>query len=178
MKKRTFSLIELLVVILLVGIVYSLYFVTKKETKKDIPFTLFTMKQFLKEKSIQYKKDLKLIYYYDEKRVYLTDKNNLIYEVIPFDKQVTTYMLKHNEVLEVKVYRNIELDDKYFEPTFIYSKFEKEIYSHLILNTINNKWLYFNSYFGKDVEEFLNETQMIDYIKKKSYMPMYAGKIE
>ncbi len=179
MKKRSFTLIELLIVLVLIGIVYSIYFFTVVKSKTPIPFSLKTMKQYITNSSKVYKKkNLSLIYFFDKKVIYLIDNKNEILETIEFDGQLTTYVLKKDEILDVKQYRAIELDDHYFEPTFIYKKLDKDLYNNLILNTNKDEWYYYNTYFGAPFEKFINQDELILFIKKKDYLPMYAGNPE
>jgi len=175
MKKRGFSLIELLIVVMLIGIVYGIYFFTIVESKKPIPFSLETMKQYLENASKTYGDKLKLIYYFDGKKVYLLNDKKKILESIDFEEELTEYQLKQNERLEIKTYRAVDIDGNYFEPTFIYNKTSKEIYDDLIINNSNNQWYYFNTYFGDDFEKFINQSDLVSYIKKTQYLPMYAG---
>ena len=174
-KKRGFSLIELLIVVMLIGIVYGIYFFTIVESKKPIPFSLETMKKYLKNASKTYGDKLQLIYYFDEKKVYLINSKKELLESIDFEQELTVYQLKQDERIEIKVYKEIEIDDNTFEPTFIYSKTSKEIYDDLIINNENNQWYYFNTYFGNDFEKFINQSDLVSFIKKTQYLPMYAG---
>ncbi len=178
MKNKGFSLIELLIVIVLIGIVYGIYFFTVVESKKSVPFAISNMKLYLYNASKTHGEKLALIYNYDEKEVYLLNDNNKLLETIPFNQIITQYILKQNEVLELSYHKSVEVGDNYFTPTFIYKKVSKDVYSDLILNDDKNNWYYFNTYFGDDYNTFVNETDMINFIKKKDYLPMYAGKPE
>jgi len=177
-KNKGFSLIELLIVISLMGIVYGLYFFTVGESKKNIPFSIENMKQYLNNASKTYSDRLKLVYYFDKQIIYLVDDKNKLLETIEYKKQLTQYVLKQKELLEVKKYKSIEIDGDYFEPTFIYEKINKDIFANLILNNTKNEWLYFNTYFSDSYDKFKNESELINFIKKKNYLPMYAGKPE
>jgi len=177
-KNRGFTLIELLIVIVLMGIVYSLYFFTKQESKNTVTFTLKNMKEYLRNASVSYGDKLKLIYYFDNKVVYLTDSKNNLLESIDFDQELSEYILKKDEQIDLKHYKPVEIGENYFEPTFIYERLGKDLFSDLILNNKKNEWLYFDTYFNDSFIKFLDENRLINFIKKKDYLPMYAGKVE
>jgi len=180
MNKRAFTVIELLIVLVLIGIVYGVYFYSMVKSKNPIPFGLDNMKQYMKNASKKYDQaNLSLIYDFDNERIYLVnDKEKKILESIKFDEDFTLYELQKDENLEVKTYKNIEIDDKYFEPKMIYKNLGENIYSNIILNLKDGSWRYYNSFFGEDYVSFDEETQLIDYIKKTEYLPMSAGKPE
>ena len=90
---------------------------------------------------------------------------------------MSQFILKDNELLELKHYKAIEFDDKYFEPTFIFQRVGNDMFSNLILNK-KSEWLYFDTYFTNSYSKFIDENSLINFIKKKDYLPMYAGKIE
>ncbi len=178
MKNRGFTLVELLIVVALMAIVYGIYFFTILEKKRNIEFSIKNMKEYLNNASKTYGNRLKLIYYFDEKIIYLANDKSEPLESIDFDKPLTQYILKDDEQLEVKHYKAIEFDDKYFEPTFIYERLGDDLFANIILNNSKGEWLYFDTYFTSIYTKFKDENNLINFIKKKEYLPMYAGKIE
>lgn len=179
MNKRAFTIIELLIVLVLIGIVYSIYFYSMVKSKNPLTFNLDNMKQYIKNASKEYDSPhLMLMYNFDEREIYLVNKDKKILEKIDFDKEFTVYELKQDERLEVKEYKNIEIEDIYFEPKMIYKNIDKDIYTNLIINLEDNTWRYYNSFFGKDFVSFDEESKLINYIKKTDYLPMSAGKPE
>jgi len=177
-KNKGFSLIELLIVVSLMGIVYGVYFFTTKQNKSDKQFKLETMKSYMIDASKKHGINLKLVYYMDKKVIYLINDKYELLDSIDFDKQITQYILKKNEVLEVAQYNTIEINEEYFEPTFIYEMTNKEIFINMILNNTKNEWLYYDSYFNEKYNKFINQEELINFIKKKDFLPMYAGKAE
>lgn len=178
MKKRGFTLIELMIVLMLMGIVYGIYFFSIVQAKEKVKFSLENMKEYLQNQVKNHSEGLRLVYNFDKKIIYLIDKKKDVLKIIDFDEAVTCYDLKENEQLEVKEYEKVEIDGDYFEPAFIYENIKDDIFSNIILNNTKNQWYYYNSYFGNSYEVLLNQTELIDFIKKKEYLPMYAGKPE
>lgn len=160
------------------GIVYGIYFFTVQKNKENIAFSLSNVKEYMGNASKKYGNNLKLIYYFDKKVIYLTDNKYKVLDSIDFDEQLTQYLLKKDELLEIAQYKSIEINNDYFEPTFIYTMVDKEIFENLILNNSKNEWLYFDTYFNKSYKKFINEEELVNFIKKKDYLPMYAGKPE
>jgi len=175
--KKGFTLFELLIVVLLIGIVYGVYFFTANSSEKIITFKLENMRSYIQNQSkLLEKENLKLIYNYDKEIIYLTDEKNIILDAIKFSQHVTQYKLMDKEQLDVMDHIRVELEDENFEPTFIFYK-KGEIYSNIILNR-DNQWIYYNSYFLDESELFINQGDLIDYIKKRLYNPSIVGKIE
>lgn len=178
MRKKGFTLIELMIVLMLMGIVYGIYFYSIVQAKEKVKFSLETMKEYLHNQVKNHSEGLKLVYNFDKQIIYLLDEKKNLLKTIDFDEAVTCYELKENEQLEVKEFEKVEIDGDYFEPSFIYTNLGGDIFSNIILNNNKSQWYYYNSFFGKNYEVFLNQTELIDFIKKKNYLPMYAGKPE
>lgn len=178
MKNKGFSLIELLIVIALMGIVYGIYFFTTKQNKTNIEFSLENIKEYISYASKEYGENLELIYNKDKNIIYLTNSENNILKSINFNKNITQYLLKDNENLEVLRHNKIDIDGNYFEPTFRYKIFKNGTYTNMILNNSKNEWLYFDSYFTDYYYKFINESELINFIKKKDYFPINSGKPE
>lgn len=178
MIKKGFTLFELLIVVLLIGIVYGVYFFSANGGAKTIPFKIDNMRTYINAQSKLLQKDnLKLIYNFDSEVVYLTDEKNTILQSVKFKQPVTEYKLMDKEQLDVANHIRLELEGETFEPTFIFFK-KGEIYSNIILNTDDNRWIYYNSYFSNESESFINQSDLIDFIKKRDYIPSVAGKVE
>ncbi|MDA3909706.1 MAG: hypothetical protein PF437_11525, partial [Sulfurimonas sp.] len=92
-----------------------------------------------------------------------------------FKENVKVFLLKQDEVLESREYNNIELSDSiYFRPTLIFKKLTHDQFETLIYYTDEGKWVYISPYFD-DAQEFVNKEDIISYIKKRYYLPMYSG---
>ena len=166
----------MLIVLLLVSIVYGIYFFTISSSAKEKKFSLLKVKEFLNNEAKEHGDKLTVICDGGHKICYLLNSKQKIIKDFKFKENVKTFLLKQDEVLEPVEYKNIELsDDVYFRPTLIFKKLTHEQFETLIYyNTDDEKWVYISPYFD-DVKEFINKEAIISYIKKRSYLPMYAG---
>ncbi len=176
--RKAFTLIELMIVVLLISLVYGLYFYTIKKEKVEDKFSLFKIKTYLNTKAKKYGDKLTLICSEDSKDCYLLDSKQKIVEEFEIDERVKVFVLKDDEKLEPNRYRSIELTKKlYLEPMLIFKKLTKELFETLIYYKDDGKWVYVSPYFD-DTKEFLNKEEIISYIKKREYLPMYSGLAE
>ena len=173
--RKAFTLIELLVVVLLISIVYGIYFFTIAKSAKEEKFSLFKVKKHLNEKAKIYGDKLTLICDNDGEICYLLNDKKEIVEDFELNQKISVFLLKDDELLERARYKNIELSDKiYFQPSLIFKKLNKINFETLIYHTEDDKWVYVSPYFD-DTKEFINEEEIISYIKKREYLPMYSG---
>lgn len=177
--RRAFTLVELLIVVLLISIVYAMYFYTVKINDDDaIPFRLFNVKSFMNKKAIKYGNKLTLVCSHEKKTCYLLDAKAQLVEEFELDEKVDTYLLKANENLERTRFKNMEISENlYLEPNLIFKRFESGLFETLIYYTRDQKWIYVGPYFD-DAKEFINKEEIISYIKKKEYLPMFGGLAE
>ena len=176
--KKAFTLVELLIVVLLISIVYGIYFFTETNRNDTKKFSLFHAKEFMNLKAKRYGNKLTLICDNDSMSCYLLNNKKEILEKFKLDQKVKTFLLKKDEILEPTEYKNIELSDTiYFQPSIIFKKLTKTKFETLIYYNSDNKWVYISPYFN-DTKEFINKEEIISYIKKKTYLPMYAGLAE
>ena len=176
--RKAFTLIELLIVVLLIGIVYGLYFFTISKKNDVKKFKLFEVKEYMNTQAKEYGDKLTLICDNDDKICYILNEKKEIVKEIEFLEEVSVYLLKQDEQLEPARYKSIELTDKiYFRPNLIFKKLNEREFETLIYYTKNQKWVYVSPYFN-DTKEFENQEDIISYIKKREYLPMYAGLAE
>ncbi|WP_373035042.1 prepilin-type N-terminal cleavage/methylation domain-containing protein [Sulfurimonas sp.] len=176
--KKAFTLIEMLIVLLLVSIVYGIYFFTISSSAKEKKFSLIKVKEFLINEAKEHGDKLSIICNGENKICYLLNSKQEIIKDFKFKENVKTFLLKQDEVLESVEYNNIELnEDIYFRPTLIFKKLTHEQFETLIYYTDDGKWVYISPYFD-DAKEFINKEDIISYIKKRDYLPMYAGLAE
>ena len=174
-KKRAFTLIELMIVVLLISVVYGIYFFTISKSAKEEKFTLLNIKKYLSLKSVDYGDKLTLICNDVGKICYVLDSKKEIVEEFDFDKNIKVFTLKKDEELEPTVYKNIELTKTiYFQPSLIFKQLSPSEFETLIFYTSDDKWVYINPYFN-GTNEFINKEELISFIKKKDYLPMNAG---
>jgi len=173
--KKAFTLIELLIVVFLISIIYGIYFFTAKKREDTKEFSLFHVKEFMNIKAKKYGDKLTLICNNETQTCYLLNNKKELVEEFELDKKVKTFLLKKDEILEPIEYKNIALSDKiYFRPSLIFKKLSKTEFETLIYYNSDSKWVYVSPYFN-DTKEFINKENIISYIKKRSYLPMYAG---
>jgi hypothetical protein len=157
------------------SIVYGIYFFTVTKSNDSKKFKLFEVKKFMNTKAKVHGNQLTLICNNDSELCYLLDAKKNIVEEFDLDEKVKTYILKKDELLEPTRHRNIELSNNlYFEPSIIFKRFKNGLFETLIYYTTNDKWVYVSPYFD-DTKEFINKEDIISYIKKRDYLPMYSG---
>ena len=173
--KKAFTLIEILIVLLLVSIVYGIYFFTISQSADQKKFSLIKVKAFLNNEAKKYGDTLSIICDGDQNICYLLDSKQTIIKDFSFKENIKTFLLKQDEVLEPMQYNYITLNkDLYFRPTLIFKKLTQDQFETLIYYTDDGKWVYISPYFN-DTKEFINKVDIISYIKKRAYLPMYAG---
>ena len=176
--RKAFTLVELLIVVLLISIVYGLYFYTVKNADDAVPFKLFDVKSFMDMKAKKHGDKLTLICSNDKKNCYLLDADAKLVDEFELDEKIETYILRGDETLEPTHYKNMEVSDTlYFEPNLIFKRFKSGLFQTLIYYTRDQKWVYVSPYFD-DTKEFINKEEIISYIKKKEYLPMFGGLAE
>lgn len=174
-RQKAFTLIELMIVVLLISIVYGIYFFTVSKSARQDKFSLIHVKKYLSLQSKDYGDKLTLICNRDGKICYLLNSKKEIVDEFEFNSSHKVFTLKKDEELEPVLYKSIELSkDIYFEPSLIFRKLNNVQFESLIYYTSADKWVYINPYF-EDSKEFINKEELISYIKKKEYLPMYSG---
>ncbi len=176
--RKAFTLIELLIVVLLIGIVYGIYFYTIAKNANVKDFSLFKVKEYMNSQAKTYGEVLTIICDNEKEICYLLNEKREIVDEFEFKEQVRTYTIKENELLEPVRYKNIELTSTlYFQPDLIFKRLSKRQFETLIYYTDNSTWVYVSPYFD-DTKEFINKEEIISYIKKREYLPMYSGLAE
>nr|WP_275847929.1 hypothetical protein [Sulfurimonas sp. SAG-AH-194-I05] len=121
---------------------------------------------------------LTIICHNDKEICYLLNAKKEIVEDFEFKEKIKTFLIKEDEILEPTRYQNIELTEEiYFEPTLIYKRLSPRLFETLIYYTSENTWVYVSPFFD-DTKEFINKEEIISYIKKREYLPMYSGLAE
>lgn len=144
------------------------------KSAKEKKFSLIKVKEYLKQENKEYGDRLTIICG-ESKTCYLLNAKKKIIKEIELQQKVKTFLLKRDEILEPTRYRNITLTDAlYFQPTLIYKQLSSTQFETLIYYTEDSKWVYISPYFD-DAKEFINQEDLISYIKKRDYLPMYAG---
>ena len=175
LMKKAFSLIELLIVILLIGITYGIYFYTYSPNVSQPELKIRNLKEFLNFYSKEHGDILSLICDSSDKICYLLNKDEEVIDNFVFEEDVVVYTLKEKEYLEPIYYNDIELDGNRFEPSLIFKRIGKELFTNLIILKENDDWIYISPYFDDEMNTFINQEEIITYIKKRDYLPVYAG---
>lgn len=176
--RKAFTLIELLIVVLLIGIVYGVYFFTIAKNANVKEFSLFNVKEYMNTQAKIFGDVLTIICDNEKEICYLLNEKKEIVDEFEFKEEVKTFIIKEDELLEPIRYKNIELSEKiYFEPDLIFKRLSARQFETLIYYTKNSTWVYVSPYFD-DTTEFINKEEIISYIKKREYLPMYSGLAE
>jgi len=151
--KKAFSLFELLLVVILISLVYSLV-LDKMNGKKKVNTT-----SLMNLKSSMLEKNQNLLIIYDK-----CSKSNLDIDLNLF-KDIKVYSLK-GEVLEKKEFAPIKIKDKIYNVCFKYEIFPNKSSSSFIAKK-DEKYFVFHPYFQK-IKKFDNENDAInDFINKE-----------
>ena len=161
--KKAFSLFELLLVVILISLVYSL--VLNKINNKKVNLTSIT-----DIKSIILNTNCRTLVVYDKCSKILL-YNNSLNEKCKNDidmnlfKDIKVYSLK-GEVLEKKEFAPIKIKDKIYDVCFKYEIFPNKSSSSFIAKK-DEKYFVFHPYFQK-IKKFDNEDDAInDFINKE-----------
>ena len=176
MKQKAFTLVELLIVVVIIGVVYGLYFTTMPKSKKHREFKLVEVKSYLYDLSKELRIDkLTLICSENSDECFILDDKHNVLSSVKNPTKVKVYHLKEDEQLDIVRYNNVELKNgEYFTPSLIYKKLSKTKFETLIYYNDNDEWVYISPYFD-DAKKFINKEEIVAYIKKKAYLPMYGG---
>ena len=177
-KKRGFTLFELILVIFIIGILYTLI---------GISFDRFLVKEKfkfenLKELMLKYKSDniLKLVCYRDCKKCVIFENSEIIekYIDLKLDRNLKIYATdEFGELIQV------EFEDRYIDKTVEFPELERICFEYkLFPNGSSSSFVVFNykeyyvfdSYFG-DVDIFNEEDLAKEFFLQRDYYPTYSG---
>jgi prepilin-type N-terminal cleavage/methylation domain-containing protein len=172
--KKGFTLIELMIVVILIGVTYSVYFFTgaKHTSKEAQKFSIQEISNFVA-------KDQMLLCSRDKELCYLLNKNRELIRTYPFTQELTQYTLAADETLHLAYYNAIELEDSiYFTPSLLYKKNAHGVGSVLIYyDEAKMHWAYMSPYTNK-YAIFKNQENLLRFITKKEYLPRNGGLAE
>jgi len=167
---RAFTLIELLIVVVILGALYALYFFTgAKHLEKKVAFSTATFYHFLNAKEM-------LLCSRDKEKCYLLDKERNLVRSFDFYENITEYTLQKGESLTPTLYNALEVSPSlYIIPSLLYKKDKNGVASLLIYyDEEAMQWVYINPYSNK-THYFKNQENLIRFITKKEYLPKNRG---
>ena len=174
MTNKAFTLVELLIVLLLMGIVYGIAFDTiLKKTPKiegEASLSLATIDQVFKD-SPAYGKQRIDLYCSDKMRCYLTVDGNVTttFELL---EPVVAYRLNPDETLQTVDYPHMRIGKEEFAPAYILSCRKNGLFVPAILRSIDT-WYYFHPIHGMRTLD--DAVTMISAMRQSDYLPDKAG---
>ncbi len=172
-KARAFTLIELLIVLLLMGIIYGIAFNTALPgTTKTVPDTLSfkNIDTLFKSSSLYRASDL-ILYGTENGKAYLTADNKIL-ETVDLPETGSGYRLNPDETLQRIDYPHIKIGSKEIRPIFSIRCRKDGLFDPQIILS-GEKWLYIHPY---DPPAFFdNPVEMIDAMRQSAYLPDRAG---
>jgi len=164
-NKKGFSLFELILVIILIGLVYSLV-LGKLDNKKNLKIKkLENLKAILAKKSTG---KIDLIVYDGCKRVMINNKE------IEFDsnlfKDIEVYSIVEARLEKIE-FTPLYLKEKFYDVCLRYSIYENKSSSSYIIKK-DKKYIVFYPYF-KDSEVYLNESDAIEALSNQKLLDMF-----
>ncbi len=177
MKKRAraaFTLIELLIVLLLMGIVYALafsYMMPKEEKEVSSRLTLERIGSFFRSLNLYGKTDLTL-YCKKSGQCTLTSHSKAVNTDIKFHQDGIVYKVNPDETLQSIEYPHIKIGADEFRPQLIIRCKADTLFEPLVIRS-GDKWLYLHP-FGK-VYTFSDPVTMVSFMRQSEYLPDQAG---
>jgi prepilin-type N-terminal cleavage/methylation domain-containing protein len=172
--KPAFTLIELLIVLLLMGILYGIAFnaVLPKSSKnqKQEELSLRTIDRLFKD-SPHYRKESLTLYCTESKECYLVSQGKIL-STISLKQSGIAYRLNPDETLQSIDYPHIKIGTKEFRPTFTIHCRQDGYFNPQIIR-VGERWLYIHPY--KKPQFFNDPVEMIATIRQSDYLPDKAG---
>jgi len=173
LTKRGFSLFELMLVVILIGLIYSLV-LGKINKKKVININkLENLKSVLS--SSKNSEKIQLIVYDNCKKIHLLGLDKKLNIDISLFKDLTTYKLDTSNNLKKVEFTPILVDKKIYDVCFNFTIYENESSSNYIVKQ-NNKFIVFNSYF-KDSYITDNEDDAIVNFTNKEVLERFKDEM-
>ncbi len=161
--KKSFTLIELIIVILLISIVYFLAFSSfSVKNEKEYKVDLENLKEFM-FKNFTYEKNLSLVCIEDESKdcyIFIDDKMDKDIKISNLFTQIPD-VYNYNKDLTRYDFTKIRLDDIEYEPFFELKIDSDKKHKDIVLDTLNEKVYLFSS-ISKNAELFNNTNEVID----------------
>ncbi|WP_201353987.1 prepilin-type N-terminal cleavage/methylation domain-containing protein [Hydrogenimonas urashimensis] len=168
-----FTLIELLIVLLLMGIVYAIAFnnvIPKTSKKATASLSLRTIDGYFKSLSAYRTMDL-VLYGTENGTCYLTG-NGKILETLNLPRVGEGYRLNPDETLQSIDYPHLKIGTTEFAPVFSIRCRKDGMLDPQIIR-VNEKWLYIHPF--EPPKLFDNAVEMVSYIRQSDYLPDRAG---
>ncbi len=172
--KAAFTLVELLVVLLLMGIIYALafnYMMPKngKETASDL--TLRTITSFFRSDALYGKKDL-VLYCMDDGDCLLASGGRAQQTDIKLRHSGIAYIITPDETLQTVEYPHIKIGTEEFKPRFSIHCRADGLFDPQIVRE-GDTWFYIHP-FG-EVYPFSDPVSMVSFVRRSDYLPDQAG---
>ncbi len=171
--RGAFTLIELLIVLLLMGIVYAIAFNTVlPKSTKGVPesLSLKTIDTLFKNSPHYRAKDL-ILYGLANGKCYLTGDGKIV-ATVDLPESGEGYRLNPDETLQSIDYPHIKLGTREFKPVFSIHCRRDGLFEPQII-FFDEKWLYIHPFNPPKL--FDNPVDMVAYIRQSDYLPDKAG---
>lgn len=172
--KRAFTLVELLIVLLLMGIVYALafsYLMPKNGAEKSANLTFADLPSIIKS-SAKYRKSKLTLYCKDSKECILSANGQSAAETIELNRAGRGYLVNTDETIEPLEYAHVKIGNDEFRPTFIVRCFKDGLFEPSVIRS-GDEWFYIHP-FGK-VYKFSDPVTMVSFMRQSDYLPDRAG---
>jgi len=170
---RAFTLVELLVVLLLMGMIYALafnHFLPKSQTREEERPKLSTVERLFK-KSPLYRRREMILYGLENGECYLVSEGRIL-QTVHLPRTGTGYRLNPDETLQSIDYPHVRVQRKEFIPLFTIRCRRDGYFDPQIIQT-DEKWLYIHPF--ERARLFDNPSDMVAYIRQSDYLPDRAG---
>ena len=173
-KKGAFTLIELLIVLLLMGLVYALafnYMMPKSEKSASSELTLERVGSFFRSRDLYGKADLAL-YCKEGGTCILTGGGRIVSDGIKVRGGGRVYIVNPDETFQSIEYPHVKIGTDEFRPQFIIRCSADALFEPLVIRR-GEKWFYLHP-FGK-VYTFDDPVTMVSFMRRSDYLPDQAG---
>ncbi|WP_457598858.1 prepilin-type N-terminal cleavage/methylation domain-containing protein [Hydrogenimonas sp.] len=171
--EAAFTLVELLVVLLLMGIVYALAFssmMPKSEKEAASEVTLPTIASLFRASAL-YRRSEMALYCREDGRCQLVSGGETL-EEIKLPQSGRAYIINPDETLQSLEYPHVRIGTDEFRPAFRIRCRADGLFDPQIIRQ-GDRWLYLHP-FG-EVHTFTDPVSMVSFVRQSDYLPDRAG---
>ena len=166
--KKSFTLFEIMIVLIIILVVYGVVFTTLSHKKHNLVSIKPDMiKDFLSKQDFQ--NNIELVCLKDYKCIVYIDNNisNISFQSL-FKNDIEVYQFKKNRFEEID-FKDMEINDKNYEVTLRLKIYKPHNNKELVIKYKNDKLLYIHPYFTiiktfssiSDIEEYIMDNQRL-----------------
>ncbi|GEM_PF-1367165 len=173
-KRYAFTLVELLIVLLLMGIIYALafnYIMPKSDKESATDLSLENITSLFRSSPLYMKRELSL-YCMENGECLLSSEGEIEGDDIKLRSSGIAYIVTPDETLRSIDYPHMKIENREFKPRFSLRCKANGLFDPLIVR-VDERWFYIHP-LGK-VYDFSDPVTMISFMRQSDYLPDRAG---